>query len=71
VITIAVSVKGGLARVALLKSDRLTEYSLWYFGLPGDIGDIFSGRIIARVPAMAGSFVERPASCRIAPVLPD
>jgi ribonuclease G len=58
VITIAVSVKGGLARVALLKSDRLTEYSLWYFGLPGDIGDIFSGRIIAGVPAMAGSFVD-------------
>ncbi len=57
-ISIAISVKGELARIALLNSDRVAEYSLWYFGQPGDIGDIFAGRIIARMPAMAGSFVD-------------
>jgi Ribonuclease G/E len=42
----------------LLDGDRLAEYSIWHFTEPGDIGDVYAGRITARVPAMAGSFVE-------------
>ncbi len=57
-ITIAISVKRNLARIALLNGDRLTEYSLWPFNEPGDIGDLYAGRITARLPAMAGSFVD-------------
>jgi len=44
--------------IALLNGDRLTEYSIWHFDQPGDIGDVYSGRITARLPAMAGSFVD-------------
>ena len=57
-ITIAISAKDEVARIALLKGDHLTEYGIWHFAQPGDIGDIFSGRITARLPAMAGSFVD-------------
>jgi hypothetical protein len=55
---IAVSLQGGVARVALLQGNRLEEYSLWYFNRAGDIGDVYVARVTARVPAMAGSFVD-------------
>jgi Ribonuclease G/E len=58
VITIAISVKGGATRIALLKGDSLSEYSVWHFNQPGDIGDLYAGRITAKIPAMAGSFVD-------------
>lgn len=57
-IRIAISVRDETARVALLNGDILTEYSIWHFNRPGDIGDVYAGRITARVPAMAGSFVD-------------
>ncbi len=56
--TLAISIKGPVARLALLKGDRLCEYSIWNFDAPGDIGDFYTGRITAQVPAMAGAFVD-------------
>jgi len=67
-ITIAISVKEDAARIALLKGDRLTEYSIWHFNQPGDIGDIYAGRITAKLSALAGSFVDLGA---ITGFLPD
>lgn len=57
-LSIAVSVRGQFARIALLDGDLLTEFYLWNPEAPEVVGDIFSGRITARVPAMAGSFVD-------------
>ena len=57
-ISIAISAKAGTARIALLEDDRLREYHIWHFNQPGDIGDLYSGRITACLPAMAGSFVD-------------
>jgi Ribonuclease G/E len=55
---IAVSVRNQTARIALLDGDVLTEFYLWIPENPDGVGDIFAGRIAARVPAMAGSFVD-------------
>jgi Ribonuclease G/E len=55
---IAVSVRAGIGRVALLNRDVLTEFFLWNLGSPDGIGDIYTARIAARMPAMAGSFVD-------------
>lgn len=57
-ITIAVSVKEDSARVALLKNDSLAEYTIWRFNEPGEVGDLYCGRITSCLPAMAGSFVD-------------
>lgn len=56
-IEILISAKTDIARIALLEDELLTEYSVWPFDRPGDIDDVFSGRITARAPALAGSFV--------------
>ncbi len=55
---IAVSLRHGTARIALLHGDTLAEYALWNPNQPDGVGDLHTGRITARVPAMAGSFVE-------------
>jgi Ribonuclease G/E len=55
---IAISVKHDTARIALLAGDILTEYAIWNFTEPGDIGDRFTARLTAKVPAMAGSFAD-------------
>jgi Ribonuclease G/E len=57
-IRIAISVKHDTARIALLAGDILTEYAIWNFTEPGDIGDRFTARLTAKVPAMAGSFAD-------------
>jgi Ribonuclease G/E len=57
-IRIAISVKSATARIALLDGDRLTEYAVWNFSEPGDIGDHFTARLTAKAPAMAGSFAD-------------
>lgn len=56
--TIAISVKSDIARIALLNGDILTEYAIWNFAEPGDIGDRFTARLTAKAPAMAGSFAD-------------
>jgi Ribonuclease G/E len=57
-IRIAISVKNAAARIALLDGDILTEYAIWNFAEPGDIGDRFTARLTAKAPAMAGSFAD-------------
>jgi Ribonuclease G/E len=55
---IAISVKANRARIALLEGGVLTEYAIWNYTEPGDIGDIFTARLTAKAPAMAGSFAD-------------
>jgi Ribonuclease G/E len=55
---ISVSVRGETARIALLAGDVLQEYVLWNFENPDGVGDVHTGRVTAKLPAMAGSFVE-------------
>ena len=33
------------------------DYGIWRPGAPDGVGDVYRGRVIARVPAMAGAFV--------------
>jgi len=67
-IRIAVSAQNKTARIALLDGDILTEYAIWHFTEPGDIGDRFTARLTARAPAMAGSFADLGA---VTGFLPD
>jgi Ribonuclease G/E len=55
---VAVSVRGDTARIALLDGDLLSEYMLWNLAQPDGVGDVYTGRITAKLPAMAGSFVD-------------
>ncbi len=65
---IAISAKNGEARIAVLQAGNLTEYAVWRFGQPGDIGDVFTARVATRFPSMAGSFADIGG---IAGFLPD
>ncbi|MDI3309515.1 MAG: ribonuclease E/G [Acetobacteraceae bacterium] len=47
----------GEVRVAVARGDDLLDYAIWRPGAPDGVGDLHRGRIIARVPALAGSFV--------------
>ncbi len=40
-----------------MRDGRLAEYALWRPGSPDGFDDVYVGRIIARVPALAGCFV--------------
>ncbi len=55
---IAASARGDLVRIALLNRDVLTEFFLWDPANPDGVGDIMTARVAARMPAMAGSFVD-------------
>ena len=35
----------------------LVDYAIWRPGLPDGVGDVHRGRIISRMPALAGAFV--------------
>jgi len=50
----------GEMRVAAVQDNALVDYSLWRPGRPDGMGDLYRGRVIACVPAMAGAFVELP-----------
>lgn len=54
---ILVSVSPGEMRVAAWDGEALADYALWRPGRPDGVGDLHRGRVIARLPAMAGSFV--------------
>jgi hypothetical protein len=56
-VSIRVATSPGEAQIAVVDNDRLLDFSLWRPGAPDGVGDIHRGRIIARVPAMAGAFV--------------
>jgi Ribonuclease G/E len=66
---IAVSARSGTARIALLQNGILTQYHLWNPANPIDIGALYTGRITAAAPAMAGKFVDLGAE--IIGFLPD
>jgi Ribonuclease G/E len=64
---IAVSVRAKTARIAMLKGDILTEYAIWNPESPDGVGDIYTARISARAPAMAGSFLDLGAETGFLP----
>ncbi len=47
----------GEIRVAAARGNELCDYTIWRPGAPDGVGDLHRGRVTARVPAMAGSFV--------------
>lgn len=47
----------GEVRVAAVAADGLHDYAIWRPGAPDGVGDLHRGRIVARVPALAGAFV--------------
>jgi Ribonuclease G/E len=51
----------GEVRVAAVEAGALEDYALWRPGAPDGVGDLYRGRITARVPAMAGAFVRLAA----------
>jgi hypothetical protein len=57
-VSLAVSVREGAARIALLDGDVLREYAIWRWDAPDGVGDVCTGRVTAKMPAMAGCFVE-------------
>jgi Ribonuclease G/E len=52
----------GELRIAVLEGDVLVDYAIWRPSAPDGLGDVYTGRILARVPAMAGAFVALPDS---------
>lgn len=57
-----------MARVALLAGDGLAEFCLWNLAEPDGVGDVCTGRVVAKLPAMAGAFVDIGA---VSGFLPD
>lgn len=55
---IAVSRRGDVARIALLEGDVLREFWWWDLAAPDWVGDVYTGRVDAVLPAMAGRFVD-------------
>ena len=47
----------GEVRVAVVRDGILMDYGIWRPGAPDGVGDVYRGRVIAKVPAMAGAFV--------------
>lgn len=54
---IALSLRGTVARIALLEGDILREFWLWNLDRPDGVGNIYTGRVDTVMPAMAGRFV--------------
>lgn len=54
---IAVSVKAGLIRFALLANDVLLEFGIWNRSAPDGVGDLYTGRVDTVEKALAGCFV--------------
>ncbi len=47
----------GEVRVAVEQDGALQDYAIWRPGSPDGVGDLYRGRVISRVPALAGAFV--------------
>lgn len=56
---ILVACSPGELRVAVV-ADGLLDYAIGRPGRPDGLGDLYRGRVVARVPAMAGAFVALP-----------
>jgi Ribonuclease G/E len=53
----------GEIRVAVVDgAGLLLDYALWRPGAPDGVDDLHRGRVVARAPALAGSFVALEAS---------
>jgi ribonuclease G len=50
----------GEVRIAVLNGDLMEDYAIWRPGAPDGLGDVFSARVTAHVPAMAGAFLALP-----------
>lgn len=59
---ILVETSPGEVRVAVMAGDDLGDYAIWRPGVPDGVDDLYLGRVIARVPAMAGTFVALPGA---------
>jgi len=59
---ILVACSPGELRVAAVQDGALLDYALWRPGVPDGMGDLYRGRVTARVPAMAGAFVALPGA---------
>ena len=55
---IRASRRGDVVRVARLDGDVLNEFWIWDLAAPDGVGDVYTGRVEAVLPAMAGRFVE-------------
>jgi Ribonuclease G/E len=58
----------GEVRVAVVRGNELMDYALWRPGAPDGVGDLYRGRVTARMSALAGAFV---ALTRTDGFLPD
>jgi ribonuclease G len=47
----------GELRIAVVRNGDLLDYAIWRPGNPDGVGDLYRGRVTARMPAMAGAFV--------------
>jgi ribonuclease G len=56
-VKIFASVSPGEIRVAAIDASGLVDYALWRPGNPDGVGDLYRGRITARMPALGGAFV--------------
>ena len=56
--TILASAQSKLVRIALLEDGIVVEFGVIDPAQPDGVGDIYDGRVIARAPAMAGSFID-------------
>ncbi len=57
IVRILAACSPGEVRIAVTHGDTLIDFAIWRPGRPDGVGDLYRGRIIARVPAMAGAFV--------------
>jgi Ribonuclease G/E len=56
-VSIRVSVRGNDTRIALIEAGTFTEYAIWRQTAPDGVGDLYTGRVTARAPALGGVFV--------------
>jgi Ribonuclease G/E len=64
---IAASARDGFLRIALLDGDLLKEFCAWNPERPDGVGDVYTGRVDAVLPAMAGRFVSIGGETGFAP----
>jgi Ribonuclease G/E len=57
----------GEVRIAAVRDGTLLDYALWRPGASDGVGDLYRGRVTARVPAMAGAFVALDAAVGFLP----
>lgn len=61
-VRILVQTSPGEVQVAAVAGCKLLDYAIGRPGAPDGVGDLYLGRVIARVPAMGGAFVALPAA---------